>query len=191
MKEEFFRYFDNNAETMVKVGVAFLVVALTYVATRLFSRYLTSTSAKHHFAPQRTSSINKAGKATICLISLAIISNVLGFGIQGIFLATSSFFALVGVALFAVWSMLSNVTASIILYFTFPYRIGDRLVIETEQKFSGILKDVTLMYLKIQTDGGSIITVPANVAIQRIITIQSEVDRLAALAAAEEEKNKA
>lgn len=191
MKEAFLTYFQDNAQTMIKFGVAFLVIILTYIATRIFRRYINNTSAKHKFAPQRTASINKAGQAIIYLISLAIVSNVLGFGIQGIFVATSSFFAIVGVAFFAVWSMLSNVTASIILYFTFPYRIGDRLVIETEQKYSGILKDVTLMYLKIQTDGGSIITVPANIAIQKVITIQSEADRLATLAAAEGEKDKA
>ena len=41
---------------------------------------------------------------------------------------------------------------------------------------SGELKDVTLMYLQIKTDGGSYITLPANVAIQKIITIQSQSD---------------
>ncbi len=176
MKESFLNFVNESSQGLVKAGISLLVIILTYFSIRLYRRYIESTGQRHNFAPQRTNSISKAGQALIYLVAIGIVSNVLGFGIQGIFLATSSLFAMVGIAFFAHWSMLSNITASIILYFTFPYRIGDRLLIENEPKYSGILKDVTLMYLKIQTDGGSYITLPANVAIQKFITTLSEAD---------------
>lgn len=176
MKEAFLTYIDASSQSLIKAGVTLLVIVLTYFSIRIYRRYIRSTSERHRLAPQRSDSISKAGQALIYLVAVAIISNVLGFGIQGIFLATSSMFALIGVAFFANWSILSNVTASILLYFVFPYRIGDRLLIESEPKYCGTLKDVTLMYLKIQTRGGSHITLPANVAIQKLITILSDAD---------------
>lgn len=176
MKEHLLQFLDNSSEGIIKITVTFVVLVLTYIAIRLYRRYITATAARHCFAPQRTSSITKVGLALIYLVSIAVVSNVLGFGIQGIFVATSSFFALVGIAFFANWSILSNITASVILYFTFPYRIGNRIQIENEPKYSGILHDVTIMYLKIRTDGGSYITLPSNVAIQKIMTVQSEAD---------------
>ncbi len=176
MKESFLNFVNESSQGLIKAGISLLVIILTYFSIRLYRRYIEHTSKRHNFAPQRTNSISKAGQTLIYLVAIGIVSNVLGFGIQGIFLATSSFFAMVGIAFFAHWSMLSNITASVILYFTFPYRIGDRLLIENEPKYSGILKDVTLMYLKIQTDGGSYITLPANVAIQKFITILSQAD---------------
>ncbi|MBC2607009.1 mechanosensitive ion channel family protein [Pelagicoccus albus] len=176
MKDWFLNLIEGNSNEVIKAGVTVLVIILTYVTVRLFRRYISLTGEKHHFAEQRTAGISKGGQTLIYIVSVGVISNVLGFGIQGIFLATSSFFALVGVAFFANWSILSNVTASVLLYFTFPYRIGDRLSVENEPKYNGILKDVTIMYLKIKTDGGSYVTLPSNVAIQKIITIQSEAD---------------
>lgn len=176
MKENILNFISDTSSGLIKTGVTLLVIILTYFSIRLYRRYIDHTSERHHFAPQRSNSISKAGQALIYIVSIGIVSNVLGFGIQGIFIATSSFFAMVGIAFFAHWSILSNITASIILYFTFPYRIGDRLLIENEPKYSGILKDVTLMYLKIQTDGGSYITLPANVAIQKFITTLSQAD---------------
>lgn len=189
MKEIFLTYMNENAEAMIKAAVAILVIALTYISVRIFRRYVTNTAEKHHFAEHRTVNITKTGKAIIYFISLIIISNVLGFGIQGVFIATSSFFAIVGIAFFAVWSILSNVTASILLYFTFPYRLGDRILIEGEPKYCGKLKDVTLMYLRIQTNTDSYITLPANVAIQKIITILSEEDYQKLLAEKENPKD--
>ena len=176
MKDSIIQFLENSTEGLVKAGITLFVIILTYFAMRFYRRYIKETSERHQFAPHRSNSISKVGQILIGILSILIISNVLGFGIQGIFIATSSFFAIVGIAFFAVWSILSNVTASILLYFTFPYRIGDRLKIENEPNHSGILKDVTLMYMKIQTDNGSYITLPANVAIQKIITVQSQAD---------------
>lgn len=176
MKESLLNFINESSEGLIKAGVILLVVILTHFFIRLYRRYIDHTSQRHHLAPQRSAGISKAGQTLIYLVSAAIISTVLGFGIKDVLFVTSSFFALVGIAFFAHWSILSNVTASIILFFTFPYRIGDRLIVEGELKYCGILKDVTLMYLKIQTDGGSYITLPANVAIQKLITILSPAD---------------
>ncbi len=189
MKESLLNFINESSQGLIKASVTLLVLILTYFSVRLYRRYIDHTSTRHNFAPQRSAGISKAGQAIIYLISVGVISNVLGFGIQGIFVATSSLFAIVGIAFFAHWSILSNVTASIILFFTFPYRIGDRLLVENEPRYSGILKDVTLMYLKIQTDGGSYITLPANVAIQKLITTLSKSDYEKLLAEQEKGKN--
>ncbi|MDQ8205210.1 mechanosensitive ion channel family protein [Pelagicoccus sp. SDUM812003] len=168
--------FEQHYPTVLKAALAAALLIVTFVSLRIYKRYIYRTGEKHRFAVQRTDAISKLGQALIGFVSIFIVSNVLGFGIQGIFLATSSLFALVGIAFFANWSILSNITASVLIYFTFPFRIGDRLIVENDPKYCGILMDVTLFYLKIQNDRGSDITIPANVAIQKIITVQSEKD---------------
>lgn len=176
MKTNILNVITQSSEGLIKAGVTLLVLLLTHIFIRLYRRYIERTSQRLHLAPQRSVGISKAGQTLIYLVAAAVISTVLGFGIKDVLFVTSSFFALVGIAFFAHWSILSNITASIILFFTFPYRIGDRLLVEGDLKNCGVLKDVTLMYLKIQTEGGSYITLPANVAIQKLITILSESD---------------
>lgn len=191
MLETIKQFFIDNSDPLIRAGIAFFLLLATLLAIRIYKRYIRHTAEKHHFNERRANAISKFGTMAIYFVAIIAISNVLGFGIQGIFLATSSLFALVGVAFFANWSILSNVTASVIIYFTFPFRIGDRLLVENEPRFSGILKDVTLFYLKIQNDLGSEITIPANVAIQKIITIQTQADWEHLQQSLLEEKNQA
>jgi len=189
MRETIQQFIEGNSAWIIRATLSILILITAYLAARIYRRYISETAKRHEFAAHRSNNISKVGQVLIYFISILIISNVLGFGIQGIFLATSSFFAIVGVAFFATWSVLSNVTASLLLYFTFPYRIGDRILIDNEPNHSGKLTDVTLMYMKIQTDGGSYVTLPANVAIQKVITVQSETDYQKMLKEKEEEKD--
>ena len=66
---------------------------------------------------------------------------VLGLGYSEISLFLSSVFAVVGVALFAQWSILSNITASMVIFFGFPYRVGDRIkVTDSDFDLSGTVE---------------------------------------------------
>lgn len=178
-------YFADSKELLAQIALLTLTVFATIAALRVLARYLSEQAKRPHFDDRRLNAISKLGRALILIVAIGLFSNILGFGVEGIFLATSSLFALIGIAFFAVWSILSNVTSSVILYFSFPFRIGDRISIENAPDQAGILKDITLFYLRIETDKGAIVSVPANVAMQRIIT--TEKAGSSALAAGEEE----
>lgn len=177
-------YFADSKELLAQIALLSLTVFATLAALRVLGRYLSEKAKRPHFDDRRLNAISKLGRGLILVVALALCSNILGFGVEGIFVATSSLFALIGIAFFAVWSILSNVTSSVILYFSFPFRIGDRISIENAPEQAGILRDITLFYLKIETDKGAIVSVPANVAMQRIITTEKPGSR--ALAKTEE-----
>ncbi len=68
---------------------------------------------------------------TITLFILALIIEAFVFGAEFKEMAVvfSSVFAILGIALFAIWSILSNVTSGIIMFFSFPYKVGDKVSI--------------------------------------------------------------
>ena len=162
-------FLEQYQNHLVKVAMLAILIAATIVSIKSFRSSLSKTALSNGYKENQTIRISKLGISLILAISIIVASNILGFGIQGIFIATSSFFAMVGIAFFATWSILSNLTSSIILYFLFPFRVGDKIEIEGNSNFSGTLKDVTLFYLRIETAANETITVPANIAIQRII----------------------
>ena len=49
----------------------------------------------------------------------------------------ASVFTIIGVAFFAQWSHLSNITAAIIIYFNHPVAIGDEITIQDEPPLQG------------------------------------------------------
>lgn len=80
----------------------------------------------------------------------------------------SSIFAVIGVALFAQWSLLSNITASVVIFFAFPYRVGDRIkVTDPDFDLSGSVEEISLFHVLIRTDAGNMVTYPNNLILQK------------------------
>lgn len=101
--------------------------------------------------------------------SLAVIW---GVGIERLSFFVSSVFAVVGVGLFAQWSLLSNLTASAILFFSHPVRIGSRIrILDADSDLIGEVTDITSFYFFIKTDKGQTITFPNNLIVQKGIEI--------------------
>jgi len=87
----------------------------------------------------------------------------------------SSILAILGVGFVAQWSILSNLTASVILFFNHPLRLGDRIrVMDKDFDWTGKVEDISGFYLFMRTDDGKQITIPTNLVIQKGIEILKE-----------------
>ncbi|UBM60635.1 mechanosensitive ion channel family protein [Marinilongibacter aquaticus] len=87
------------------------------------------------------------------------------FSFKSIF---ASFFAVAGVALFANWSLLSNVTASVILFFNYPIKIGSKVkIIDGNDSVMGKVKDLSFFSIQIEDESGNIVSYPNNLALQK------------------------
>ena len=93
---------------------------------------------------------------------------ILGLGYSEISLFLSSVFAVVGIALFAQWSILSNITASMVIFFGFPYRVGDRIkVTDPDFDLSGTVEEISLFHVLIRSPEGNMITYPNTLILQK------------------------
>ncbi len=89
----------------------------------------------------------------------------------------SSILAVLGVGFFAQWSILSNLTASVILFFSHPMRIGDRIrILDKDFDWTGEVKNITGFYLFMKTDDGRDITFPTSMVMQKGIEILANND---------------
>lgn len=167
--EKLLELYEKYDAYTIKIGIVIALSLAAQCASRILKKRLTKSSQKRTLPKDRVDTLNKLANTSILILWAIAISNVLGFGIQGIFIATSSFFAIAGIALFATWSILSNLTSSLILYFAFPFRVGDTIEFSDEDAPRGELLEMTLFYLKIRTDEDHIVSVPSNVAIQKIV----------------------
>lgn len=107
-----------------------------------------------------------------CLLVLGMTWDITFKGLSVYFL---SFFTVAGIGLFASWSILSNITAAIILFFYFPFRIGQRVkIIDGDNSIEGILFDLNLFSIVIKNDEGQKVTYPNNLALQKGIVQMKE-----------------
>ena len=128
----------------------------------------------------KSSSINMNSRKIIFYLSnlifyglaVIVITLVWGVGLQEFSVFISSFLAVVGIGFVAQWSILSNLTASVILFFSHPLRLGDRVrVLDKDFDWTGIVEDISGFYLFMRTDDGRRITIPTNLVIQKGIEI--------------------
>ncbi len=108
-------------------------------------------------------------------VSLVLLGLIWDISFQGLSVYFISFFTVAGIGLFASWSILSNITAAVILFFYFPYKIGAKIrILDGDNSVEGILYDLNLFSIIIKTDDGKQVTYPNNLALQKAIKLIEE-----------------
>jgi len=120
----------------------------------------------------RVKLISKYITVTLLLIALLIQTIILGVEPNQIALVFSSVFAVVGIGLFAIWSILSNITSGVIMFFSFPYKVGDKIMIhDNDFPLEAIIEDIGAFQLHLRLDNGNLVTYPNNLMLQKAVTL--------------------
>lgn len=108
---------------------------------------------------------SKMGLAAGFIILLFLLFGI-EYGQLSVFV--SSVFAVTGVALFAQWSIISNLTAGFIIFFFFPYRVGDLVrVVDKDDDITGVIEEISLFHVMIRRGEKEIITYPNSLMLQK------------------------
>lgn len=106
------------------------------------------------------------------VVFIILITVIWGVKLKEFTVFISSVLAVLGVGFFAQWSILSNLTASVILFFSHPVRIGNRIrIIEKDYNWTGTVTDITGFFLFMTTDDDENITIPNSIVLQHGIEI--------------------
>lgn len=86
----------------------------------------------------------------------------------------TSMLTILGIAFVAQWSILSNITSSLILFFTHPLKIGEEIeVLDKDYSVFGKVEDISFFFIHIRDANGNLITIPNNVALQKTIVTKN------------------
>ena len=117
-------FFETYKFELINTGflLTFLLV-VRFVLNTLIGKI----SRKNGINLARIHLIQRYVSVTLLLIALIIIPFIFGTHFKDLALFFSSIFAVIGIGLFAIWSILSNITSGIIMFFSFPYKVGDKI----------------------------------------------------------------
>ncbi len=161
-----------NLQMTLQLVLTVFFFFLFIVIPNLIERSSTAFGRKRGLDEKRVFYIRKFLSVSAVVLLLVILVILWGIDLKGILIFASSFFALVGIALFASWSILSNITAGIILFFSFPFKIGDKVrILAGDDSVEGRIVDMTLFLIKIEEENGNLISYPNNLAIQKPIVV--------------------
>jgi len=145
-------------------------IVVFYLAARLLNKIIRDVSVRKALGDGRVPYITKLMNIGMVFCCIVIVCLLLGLGYSEVSVFLSSIFAVVGVGLFAQWSILSNVTASMIIFFGFPYRIGDRIrIADKDEDISGIIEEISMFHIILRREDGNMITYPNSMLLQKAV----------------------
>ncbi len=79
---------------------------------------------------------------------------------------------ILGVAFFAQWSLLSNITSGLILFFNHPLKIGDYVeIVDKDFPMSGRVENITLFFLHLRNIDNHVYTLANTIVTQKTMRI--------------------
>lgn len=157
---------------MTKFLTAALLIVLANVLMRISDRAIQRIGVKKQYNRDRVFLVQKTIQLFIFVSVILGLGVIFGFSYSQFGFVISSLFAVIGIALFAQWSILSNVTASVIIFFFFPYRIGDRISVRDDgETLEGEITEITLFHLLIKLEDGNTLSYPNSMVFQKAIRI--------------------
>jgi small-conductance mechanosensitive channel len=166
--EDFIPRYDDE---LLKTAITIVVLLIIRFA---LSKGISKVGKKSDMNRARTLLIIKYVNVSILALAALAGSLIWGVNFKELGLIFSSVFAVIGVALFAQWSILSNVTAGVILFFSFPFKIGDRIRIQDKDfPAEAVIEDIRAFHIHLRTDEGELLTYPNNLLLQKGVVVMS------------------
>ena len=153
-------------KTLLSLAVIVAALALSAMLRRVARRL----GQQRDFARARIFQMSVVINVLCLVLALLLLGAVWGLSGDGVMVFATSLLALLGVALFASWSMLSNATAAIILFFSAPYRIGDRFrFLDGDNTVTGRVRHMGLVFITLEDEHGHHYTLPNNLLLQKTV----------------------
>ena len=136
-------------------------LAAFFLLRIIASRLIRSAVIRSSFKSKEEGEVARLINLLLVLVLAVVLTAIWGVKQSEILLFATSVITVLGVAFFAEMSILSNVTACLVLFFQHPVKIGDTIRLRMgEQEVEGELIDITYFFTFLRTAEGKVITVP-------------------------------
>lgn len=157
----------------LKIIETAIIVAAYFLLRIISQKLIDRTVANGTMQKTRGKVIKKAQNLILLLVVLIFILIVWGVDQSELAYFVGSVLTVIGIALFAQWSILSNITAGILIFFNHSVRLDDTIrIMDKEFDIEGRVSDIGLFFVIIKTEEDEKITIPNNVLIQKMVKLK-------------------
>ena len=165
MNNFFIKYQDEFFQSLIVLILFFTIWFILKISVKKIEK-------KSNINEARVKLIIRYNFVALFLVLILIEAFIFGVRIEDLALVFSSVFAVIGIALFAIWSILSNITSGVIMFFSFPYKVGDKIMIHDKDfPIEAIIEDIRAFQLHLRLNNGNLVTYPNNLMLQKARTL--------------------
>lgn len=147
------------------------IVLFAYLLIRFaLNKYIAKTAAHNAIHKTRGKLVRKASNAILLMIAFVFILIIWGVNHSELTIFLGSALSVIGIALFAQWSTLSNITSGIILYFNHNVKLDDTItIVDKDYNIEGRISNIGLFFVTLKTTECDVVSIPNNVFVQKMI----------------------
>ena len=152
-----------------KIIESAVAVGLYVLAKKLINKNIERIVATEKTSPRRSALIKKATNISALLLLAFALFSIHGIDRSELGIFIGSVLTVLGIAFFAQWSILSNITAGVIIFFYHSVKLEDKLVImDKDYEIEGNIHDIGLFFiiLKVNDD---YISIPNSIFLYKMI----------------------
>ena len=128
-----------------KIIETIIIIIVFFISKLTTRRIIGKVGTRFNYNPGRIKITNKIVGVLLLVILITILSIIWGVDQSRVLVFLSTILTILGVAFFAQWSIISNITSTLIIFFNHPVRIGDYLTImDKDFQVEGKLSDIGL-----------------------------------------------
>jgi small-conductance mechanosensitive channel len=152
---------------LIYFAITVLVIQLLgYLLKRAAKR----TQQKYGIRQSRYFAVRRAITTSALVLSLAALVLIWKVDVKNAWVSLSGILALVAIAFFAVWSLVGNILAGVIIYFTTPFKIEDFIEVMPDG-ICGTVLAVNTFYTVLQDADKNYINIPNSLFFQKYIRV--------------------
>ena len=162
----------------VQLLETFAILALYIIAFFVTKTIINNALKNTQLQRARRKMIVKAVQLFSTITVLILLAGVWGLEQHEIAVFASTILTALGIGFFAQWSLLSNFTSSIILFFNHPLKLGDTIkVLDKDFTVEGEVTELTYFFVHIKTSNKEIVTIPNSLILQKSVSVVEKAEK--------------
>ena len=156
------------AKLLAAVPVALLVLLGACALNLVVRRALLLLAHRTSLTAQEVSPMQNIVSWLIRLVASIAVLGVFGFQLGGLWAMLSTILAMIAIGFVAVWSILSNTSATVLILILRPFAIGDEVELSSEN-VKGRVVDLNFFFTTVAVDATTVFRVPNNLFFQKCL----------------------
>jgi small-conductance mechanosensitive channel len=153
-----------------KIIYSAVAIVTIHLLFHLLKRYARQTQYKFSIRKSRYFAIKRLLTMASLLLSLVVLIMIWNVDLKHVWVSTTGILALIAVAFVAVWSLVGNILAGVIIYFTSPFKIEDCIEVMPDD-IQGTVLAVNTFYTVLLTKDKNYINIPNTLLFQKYIKV--------------------
>ena len=161
-------YYWQIVESTIVIGIVLILRLIYRKSSRKMAKAL-------NVNVERRRAITSMVNTSLTILAFVAIIAIWSIDTKELLFFLTSLLTALGIAFLAQWSILSNITASLILFFKHPLRVGEPIkIMDKDFPIEGKVLKISLIFMHIQLENGEQITIPNNVVLNKMISVMVE-----------------